>query len=309
MTQLNRRRFLTIAAAGLLAPRALHAAPLQRWRGIALGAEATILLAHPDGAGIAEAAFREIARLEKIFSLYRPESEVSRLNRDGVLSGPSFELIECLSLSAALHRATDGLFDPTVQPLWQLYAATYSAGRPPADAAIAEVLSRTGFAQLRFDGDSVAFAQPHMALTLNGIAQGYIADKVADRLRREGLKDLLVDCGEVSALGSGPDTAGQGWPLSFRAGEDRLPGKLFLRDRALASSAPLGTAFDDAGEAGHIIDPRDGTTAPAKWRLVSVSAPLAAVADGLSTAGCLLSKDRFETAVAAFPGAKIERLL
>lgn len=309
MTSLNRRRFLTITTAALFAPKPLQAASLRQWRGLALGAEAAVVLAHPDGERIAAAAFREIARLEEIFSLYRPSSELSRLNRDGTLAAPSFELIECLSLAAALHAASDGSFDPTVQPLWRLYAESYGAGRPVTPAEIAGALSRTGFAQLRFDGKAVAFARPGMALTLNGIAQGYIADRVAARLRAEGLSDVLVDCGELCALGSKPGAAVHGWPVSLKAGNRLLPDRLYLRDRALASSAPLGTAFDSKGTVGHIIDPRDGSTAPAQWQLVSVSAPSAAIADGLSTAGCLMTKDRFHAAVASFPGAKIERLV
>ena len=84
---MNRRRFLTITAACasiLAAPG--HAAPrLRQWHGVALGSAATIALDHPDADRLIGRALAEIDRLENIFSLYRADSALSRLNRDGLL--------------------------------------------------------------------------------------------------------------------------------------------------------------------------------------------------------------------------------
>ena len=65
----------------------------------------------------------ELRRLEAIFTLYRAESELSRLNRDGYLLAPSPEMLAALDLAGRVHVATGGRFDPTVQPLWRAYAA------------------------------------------------------------------------------------------------------------------------------------------------------------------------------------------
>lgn len=305
MKNLSRRRFLAISAAaatlGAAPAGPSRAAQLTRWQGIALGARATITLAHPDAARIIARARAEIDRLEGIFSLYRPDSALARLNRDGQLADPPFELLECLGQCGAVHAATGGAFDPTVQPLWRLYAA--HRGRPPQQQ-VARALSRTGWQHVAYDGaGGIRLARPGMALTLNGIAQGYVADRVAALLRAEGLTDILVDTGEMRALGGMPE--GGGWPVSLQAGAERIPDAVALRDRALASSAPLGTVLDDEGRVGHVLDPATGRPAPARWRLVSVLAPLAAIADGLSTAGCLMERDAFARAVAAFEGAEI----
>lgn len=88
---------------------------------------------------------------------------------------------------------------------------------------------------------------PGMALTLNGIAQGYIGDRVAALLEAEGLTDILIDTGEHRALGQMP--GGGGWPARL------AQGGAALRNRALATSAPLGTVFDSEGRFGHILDP------------------------------------------------------
>ena len=123
-----------------------------RWRGIVLGASATITLVHPDRAtarAIVDASRAEIVRLEDIFSLYRPTSALSNLNSAGVLRNPPPELVELLSLCARIHNVSGGAFDPTVQPLWRLYADHFSGpGAPkegPPGRAIEAVLRRVGF--------------------------------------------------------------------------------------------------------------------------------------------------------------------
>ena len=131
---LNRRRFLTVTAAALtLAPMARAGeARVYTWTGIALGARATLRLAQPDAPAIAERAATEIRRQEAIFSLYRADSALMQLNALGRLDAPPPELLECLTLASAVHDATGGLFDSTVQPLWALWAERAAAVTRPA---------------------------------------------------------------------------------------------------------------------------------------------------------------------------------
>ena len=309
MTVLNRRRFLMISAAALLAGKPSLADPLRQWRSRALGAEVVIALAHPDGEGIARRVFAEIERLEQIFSLYRKESELSRLNRDGSLRRPSFELLECLSLSAAVGAATHGAFEPTVQPLWHYYAQAHEADAEPDPDSLERLRTLIGFQWVAFGSEEVRYLKPGMAMTLNGIAQGLIADKVAALLREEGLTNVFINTGEIQALGSSPQDGPQGWLVSLKAGEELLPGRVLLKDRALATSAPLGTTFDGGGRLSHILDPRTGLPVKASRRLVSVSSRSAAIADALSTAGCLLEEIELTKAISSVPGAKLERIL
>jgi thiamine biosynthesis lipoprotein len=295
-SKFSRRRFLTIAAAGLAAGPA-HAADITRWRGQALGAKASMILT---GLSRAEAqlTFRaveqELERLERIFSLYRESSEISRLNQTGHLSSPSPELLDVLSLSGALHAATGGAFDPTVQPLW--LALAQGGDTAPARASI-------GWEKVNFDTDAVRLAHPGMGLTLNGIAQGYITDRIAALLRRRGLDQILIDMGEIVALGGRPD--GRGWQAGIATPDGTVVHHVALRDRGLATSSPFGTVLSEDETIGHIIDPT-GNNRAAKQNLVSISAPKAAVADGLSTACCLLDPNKAKAAVTKFPGAEIE---
>lgn len=304
MTKLTRRRFLSISAGGAaLAALPAHAMPpLFRWHGVALGAGAEIILAHPDAEAITGRARIEIERLEAIFSLYRRNSALARLNAAGHLDAPPFELLECLSLSGGVHHATGGRFDPTVQPLWALYAERYAAGSKPGPEEISRALALTGWQRVHLDSARITL-DPGMALTLNGIAQGYIADRITMQLREAGLSDILVNTGELRALGGQP--GGGGWPVTIEG-----VGQRDLVDRALATSAPLGTVFDAAGYAGHILNPRTGVPARSNWQRISVSATSAALADALSTAACLMQdRDTIETALAGFADIRIEALV
>ncbi len=301
---MNRRRFLTITAAcAVILAMPGHAAPrLRQWHGVALGSAATIALDHPDADRLIGRALAEIDRLENIFSLYRADSALSRLNRDGLLDAPPFELLDCLSLCGRVHAASGGRFDPTVQPLWQAHAEAWAQGHAPDPARLAVARALTGWQGVSVQQAQIRLARPGMALTLNGVAQGVIADRVADLLRAEGLSDVLVDTGEIAARGHTPD--GQDWPVTLTGGQ-----RLTLADRALASSSPRGTVFDAAGLQGHILDPETGQPVRGAFAGVSISAPRAGLADALSTAACLAADEGQAGAwVARFPGARIEAL-
>jgi thiamine biosynthesis lipoprotein len=277
----TRRRFLTILAGAALLPNLASATA--SWRGIALGANAQIILEHPDADALIASAVTEIDRLESLFSLYR-DSQLARLNRNGRLVDPAPEMLELLSICSALNARTGRAFDPTIQPLWALYAQSFAAGTTPTPAQIAEVRGRTGWRHLGFSPAEVSFGRSGMALTLNGVAQGYIADKIAVLFRANGVQNVLVDTGEIMAVGTAPD--GAPWPVTLANTTGR---SVPLSNAAIATSAPLGTTFDDLGTVGHILDPRSGQPF-GQWKQVSVSATTAAVADGLSTAFCLMTK-------------------
>jgi thiamine biosynthesis lipoprotein len=298
---LTRRRLIAISAAMAVLPATTRAdrGTTRLWAGQALGARASIRLDHPDAAAITARVMGEIGRLENILSLYRPESALCRLNREGHLDAPPFELLECLSLADAVHRASGGRFDPSVQPLWALWAEAAVAGRRPDGRAIEETRRRIGWRKVELDAAAVTL-RPGMALTLNGIGQGYVADRVATLLEAEGLTDILIDTGELRAIGGTPE--GGEWPVRLETGD-----RLALRQRALATSAPLGTTFDQAGSDGHILDPATGMPTTATWRAVSVSASSAAIADALATAACLMPDlASVRAMIGSFDGARLE---
>ncbi|MFD3191489.1 FAD:protein FMN transferase [Sedimentitalea sp. HM32M-2] len=309
----TRRRFLTIsAAAGLCsatATAAAAAAPTAHWTGRALGAQTSMQLAgltETEARSIFRAVERELARLERVFSLYRTDSQLVQLNRTGVLRAPAPEMLELLSLCDRLYRATGGAFDPSLQPLWMLYARAATRGSAPTPQERQEARDLVGWRDLRVATDEVRFARPGMALTLNGVAQGYVTDRVAALLTQRGLRDVLIDMGEIAALGRRAD--GDAWTAGVALPDGQLVQRVVLKDRALATSAPEGTLLDEQRGVGHILDPRGQGRTP-RHRLVSVSSSSAAVADGLSTAGCLLDLPDLAHAIGTFPDTTLETVI
>jgi FAD:protein FMN transferase len=126
-----------------------------------------------------------------------------------------------------------------------------------------------------------------MAITLNGIAQGYITDRIVDLLRQEGIDRSLVDMGEIRAIGSRPD--GSSWIVGLEnpAAPGDVARRIALDNQAVSTSGGYGTLLDPAGRFNHIFDPATGASS---WRYASVSvvAATATTADALSTAFSLL---------------------
>lgn len=304
---LNRRRFLsmTAAAAGAALASPADAAPQIVWRGVAMGAAASLCLvglSRDRAVPVLGAVESELRRLEGIFSLYRPGSALSRLNRDGRLVAPPPDLLAVLSLADRLFRASGGAFDPTVQPIFATHADALMAGRAPTGSELAAARALTGWSAVRLGADRITLERPGAAITLNGIAQGYITDRIAALLTGFGLHDVLVDMGEIRSRGRNP--SGRAWSAGIREPSGRIVNRVTLGDGALASSAPLAMSL---GEAGHIFDPLTGATANAV-SMVSVAAPDAALADGLSTALCAIAPPDRPALLRGFPAAAIVHL-
>jgi len=315
----TRRRVLTILAASSASAlagltgvsRALAGAgePVV-WRGRLMGAEAEIRAHHRDAGSARRAiagAVAEVERLEGLFSLHRPDSAIRRLNETGRLAPAPREMRALLDLCVRLHAESSGAFDPSVQPLWQLYAAYFARADAdpagPPDNAVSAARSRVGLDKLLRGKDGFRFAQNGMALTLNGIAQGWITDVVHARLRVSGLTHTLINLGEHRALGPRPD--GTAWRLGIAAPEApwRVAEVMELPPgAALATSAGAGTPFDQAMRHHHLFDPESGASAHG-YASVSVRAPSAALADGLSTALAVAGPAKTDAILARFPEA------
>lgn len=271
------------------------------WRGIALGSGAELRLYHEDEAfaqNVVNQVLAEVARLEKMFSLYRDDSLISCLNREGRLNHPPADFLAVLSLSRDIFRLTQGAFDPSIQPLWNLYADYFrrhpNAETPPSEQDMKRVLQRVGFDKVGFDNRSVRFAEKGMGLSLNGIAQGYITDKVVELLHRNGIRRALADMGEIRAL----DVGKQGtWQAGIRnpGDEEKILLTVPLQNEALATSGGYGTTMDEAGRFTHLFDPRTGVSTP-RYRSVSVMAETAAVADAFSTSFSLMDEEQIRYA-------------
>ena len=269
MTLTRRRFFACCAIAALNGAACSRQITKHQFRFYALGAEAQITLygSRQQAENALLDCRNEIAAIESAFSLYDPDSMLSRLNRDGtVLMDTRFSTL----LSHALHLAevSSGAFDPTIQPLWQALSKGHDIKQGYQLVGWRDLVVRQGQAQ---------FVRQGMAASFNGIAQGFAADRVSAILTKRGFKNILVNLGEFSAQGT---KQGAPWRLGIR---DPLSGRIATEiepaNNAIATSEPRGTLI--AGRS-HIFDPleRGGK----RWVSVTVEAAEAWRADALSTA-------------------------
>lgn len=304
--RITRRRALSIfaaASASLLGTSRRVLDDRVEWRGVALGADARIVMLGAQRHAAREAigdCLAEIERLERVFSLYRSDAELACLNREGYLRDPSLDLRGLLGICRTIHAQSNGLFDPTVQPLWRFYAQWFAGGRDreaPMASERAPLLSRIGMQHVQTSAGSIRLSGAPQ-ITLNGIAQGYITDRVAQLLRARGWSNVLIDLGEVRALDGRPD----GTPFSVHVRDTGL--ELPLANTAIATSSAAALVFSAAQGLAHILHPRTGAT-PAHWASVTVQNPSATIADALSTALFLAGENEIGEVLARFPGTLV----
>ena len=240
-------------------------------------------------------AFTALREVDTLMSVYRTDSQVGRLNHVGWLSQPDPRLVQVLETAQYLARQTDGAFDVTVQPLW--HAAN-------AQQPVLQALSRVDWRKLDVSDRELRLRETGMAITLNGIAQGYGADQAIAALKRHGIRHALLDTGELASLGT--NEAGNPWSLAVRdpRNENRFAQVLAADGRCLASSGDYATRFTDDFSQHHIVDPHTGAS-PTELAAVSVLAPSGLLADGVSTACMVLGATKSLALAASLPDVDV----
>lgn len=304
-SRITRRRALTVfaaTAAGLVAGGSRPETADWEWHGYAMGTDAHIIFSGASrqvARSAAEVAAAEIERLERALSLFRSDSEIARLNRDGILRAPTGDMLRAVRLAVDVADATDGLFDPTVQALWEAYVDWFSTSRHrniPPQLIITKALQAVDWRKIKLTDGSIIIGDGQR-ITLNGLGQGYVTDRVANLLRYRGFDHVLVDLGEQRALG--PNRDGSPW----RIGRRELPG-IELSNGALATSEGAGCILGARGAVHHLFDPRTGRSSH-RWQAITVHHHSAAVADALSTAAYCASGDEIKNLVRKFDGLMV----
>ncbi len=271
--------------------------------GQALGTKVVISVFHRDSAAAKRAlaeAFEAIEQVEQVMSLYRPESQLSQLNLHGYLADPHPFLREVLERAIRLSKQTSGAFDISVQPLWAAYEAASKEGRLPTRSEIASARRKVDWQRIELSPERVAFGQKGMALTLNGIAQGYAADAASKALRARGIQQALIDSGEISSVGT--PVQKDRWTIGIKHPRETeaFIGFAGLQGRCLATSGDYETVFTDDFDHHHLLDPHTGRS-PSQLSSVAIAAPTAMEADALSTAVFVMGLERGKAFVDRLP--------
>jgi FAD:protein FMN transferase len=304
MSSTNRRQFMLLSAGAGVGAFALASKLLGGMRGEtnsgralrrferssrAFGTDVSMLVLH-EIENVAQAAltaaFEELDTVERVMSLYQPESQICELNRTGVLANPHAYLLEVLTAAQEMSARSGGDFDVTVQPLWEVYTAAKKSGALPSDAQLSAARAKVDYRKLEVRRDRVRLA-PGMSITLNGIAQGFATDLALRTLRAHGVVHSLLNTGEIGALGRKSD--GSAWKVGIQHPRYNdafiASAKLVENDaghvRCMATSGDYETSFSEDRKFNHIFDPRTGAS-PELYSSVTILSPSAMTADALT---------------------------
>jgi thiamine biosynthesis lipoprotein len=274
-------------------------APLASLREWVMGTMAELRVHAAADAPVARAALdramAEIRDVDRLMAVQRPDSDVSRANREAAerAVGVDPRVLEVLRTSMEVSRLTDGAFDVTVLPVVLAWGFTGSSPARPAGV----VPRPAGYRTLRLDGaaGTVRFSDARTGIDLGGIAKGYALDRARDVLRAAGVRSAWLDLGgEIATIGTPP--GGGRWRIAVRhpRRSDAVLGIVEVGEAAVSTSGDAERFVDDAaGRAGHIFDPHTGRPAQGLVTATVVAAS-ATLADALSTAAVVMGDEAFE---------------
>lgn len=267
-----------------------------------MGTEINARVWHPQpeaGRAALAAVMAEMRRIDRHFSPYKEDSELSRLNRlapSANAEAPlkiSKELTRLLARSLEYGELTGGAFDITFGSVGRYY--DFRTGEQPGKQQLQELLPAIDYRLVRLNPErrQVYYAHPKVYVDLGGIAKGYAVDRAIALLRERGIEHASVSAGgDTRLLG---DHRGRPWVLGIK--NPRQPERIVLRlpmmDEAISTSGDYERYFmTESGErVHHIINPSTGTSA-GELASASVMGPRALDTDALSTSVFVMGRKR-----------------
>jgi thiamine biosynthesis lipoprotein len=255
--------------------------------------------------GILNRTLDQMQELEGLCSRHDPGTQLSMLNREGVLEDPDPSLLDLFEQAAAISRATAGAFDVTVKPLMDIYEHIPGRHQNPKLAdALTKRVPLIGYEGISLSPTTIRYRARGMQSTLDGIAKGYIIDQAVRALRGAGFPQVLVEAGgDLYAAGKAQRRP---WRVGLQAPRSEagsLLGSFGIQDRALATSGDYIHNYSADFMQHHILDPRTGFSSR-ELASVTVLAPTATQADGLSTALMVMAPEEGQRLVEALPNVE-----
>lgn len=252
-------------------------------------------------------AVRPLERVVRAMDTYRPDSEISRLNRLGAQEAVtlSADAMRVMRRSVQFSELTGGAFDVTYAPLRTLWREAQKEEKLPSQEAVDRARAAVGSALLVLEQSTARFERPGMEVDLGGIAKGYAIDLAAETMLAQGVAGGIVEVGgDLRVIGRRQNE--QKWRVQIR---DPRPGThepMFLRlaDAAVCTSGDYARCFTVSGRRfSHIVDPRTGRPVEGVSS-ATVVAPDATTADALATAISVLGSREGTRLVEHLPGVE-----
>ena len=279
----------------------LKARPLKRTEMI-MGTVVEITVIPPNQEAIEE-AFDAIKEVDQLMSTYKPESEVSILNRQGQ-NHVSLQTSRIIQEAIKFSEVTNGAFDITCRPLVNLWKRAKKEDKIPTLKEIEEARSLVSYKKIILQGDLVKFQEPGMQIDLGGIAKGWAVDKAIQALKKRGVRAALVNAGgDLFALGK--RGLWKKWDVGIQnpRDEEKILTTIEVSHRGVATSGDYRRYFTLEGRRfSHIVDPRTGETVEDVPMSVTVVAPDATTADALATGIFVLGPEEGMRLIESLPG-------
>ena len=236
----------------------------------------------------ANAAMREVKRIEAKYSRYLADSVVSRINRAAGISTVDIdaETAQLLAYADACHDQSDGLFDITAGVLRRAW--NFNAAQPPSPEMLAPLLPLIGWQHVVRSAGQVSLAKPGMEIDFGGFGKEYAADRAAAVLLSFGLRHAFVSLGGDVVV-TGPHANGAPWQLGIRHPriENALIATLPIASGAIATSGDYERFLEFEGRRySHILNPRTGESVQG-FQSVTAFAPTCLVAGSITTMAML----------------------
>lgn len=225
--------------------------------------------------------------IDSSMSLYKPYSQISRFNAsDNYLDlDPHFAAV--MRKSFTVYRATKGKFDVTVAPLVQAWGfGPKRIEKFPDSSEVKRLLQCVGMNNLYLKGNRLTKTKPCIHVDLNGIAQGYSVDVLADHLKKKGITSFVVEIGgELRMNGPKPDGSalriGIEGPASTPNAEPVIRHIIAINNGAITTAGNYRKYLQKGGQkVAHLIDPITGYPLDNALISVTIYAKDAITADG-----------------------------
>lgn len=251
-----------------------------------MGTIVSISVAQASADQAAEAISRAFAlgsRMEQMFTRFSTTSPLGLANSNGSLRDVPPQLTALLETSRQIHSLTSGAFDPTVLPVVRLLETRRAGGSALSQAEIREALDLVGVEHIRLNSGHLNFERQGMALTLDGIAKGHIADAMSRELAAAQCPHHCINAGGDIAV-KGVKAGGAPWRIAVEDPHKRgkFPQVVELTSGGIATSGVYEVFYDAAQSRSHLINPATGQDAAEVS--VTVLAPDCRQADALATA-------------------------
>ncbi|MBQ7733254.1 MAG: FAD:protein FMN transferase [Synergistaceae bacterium] len=237
---------------------------------------------------ILDGAYDLLNRLDKLLSMYDPDSQISRINNlagvERVNAAP--EVLEVVKDSLRLYELTGGIFNPLIGPVTRLWKINRQENSKPSRESLDSAIALSSIDNLELDGQNIYLKSKGSLLDLGGIAKGYASRKIADMLKDKGVKSGILDLGgNIYAIGS---NNGEKWRVGVRdplnpSGTPALV--VHVEDSGVITSGSYERfKVIDGKKYSHFFDVKTGESVQSDLLSATIITPDGSLADGLATA-------------------------